>query len=74
MIDEVERGNVAVCITKDMSRIGRDYLQVGLLLEKFQECAVRFIAVTDGVDTEKGIDDFTPFRNIIDLSLNPQKW
>jgi DNA invertase Pin-like site-specific DNA recombinase len=65
MIDEVERGNVACCITKDMSRIGRDHLRVGLLLEKFRECGVRFIAVNDGVDSDKGMDDFTPFRNII---------
>jgi DNA invertase Pin-like site-specific DNA recombinase/ssDNA-binding Zn-finger/Zn-ribbon topoisomerase 1 len=65
MIDEVERGNVLCCITKDMSRLGRDHLRVGLLLEKFRECGVRFIAVNDGVDTDKGMDDFTPFRNII---------
>ncbi|MCL1794477.1 MAG: recombinase family protein [Oscillospiraceae bacterium] len=65
MIDEIERGNVAVCITKDMSRIGRDFLRVELLLEKFREYGVRFIAVNDSVDTNKGIDDFAPFRNII---------
>jgi DNA invertase Pin-like site-specific DNA recombinase len=65
MIDEVERGNVAVCITKDMSRIGRDFLRVELLLEKFREYGVRFIAVNDAVDTNKGMDDFAPFRNII---------
>ena len=65
MIEEIESGNVVCCITKDMSRIGRDYIQVGLLLQKFQECGVRFIAVNDSVDTDKGIDDFTPFRNII---------
>lgn len=65
MIEEVERGNVAVCIVKDMSRIGRDHLRVGLLLEQFRECGVRFIAVNDNVDSDKGMDDFTPFRNII---------
>ena len=65
LIEEVERGNVGVCITKDMSRIGRDHLRVGLLLEQFRECNVRFIAVNDNVDTDKGMDDFTPFRNII---------
>jgi len=65
MIDEVERGVVDAVIVKDMSRIGRDHLRVGLLLEKFRECGVRFIAVNDSVDTDKGMDDFTPFRNII---------
>ena len=65
LIEEVERGNVGACITKDMSRIGRDHLRVGLLLEQFRECNVRFIAVNDNVDTDKGMDDFTPFRNII---------
>jgi len=65
MIDEVERGNAGAVIVKDMSRIGRDHLRVGLLLEKFRESGVRFIAVNDGVDTDKGMDDFTPFRNII---------
>ena len=54
LIEEVERGNVGACITKDMSRIGRDHLRVGLLLEQFRECNVRFIAVNDNVDTDKG--------------------
>ena len=65
MIEEVGRGNVAVVIVKDMSRIGRDHLRVGLLLEQLREGGVRFIAVNDNVDTDKGMDDFTPFRNIM---------
>jgi DNA invertase Pin-like site-specific DNA recombinase len=65
LIDEVERDNVEIVIVKDMSRLGRDHLRVGLLLEQFRERGVRFIAVNDGVDTDKGMDDFTPFRNII---------
>jgi DNA invertase Pin-like site-specific DNA recombinase len=65
LIDEVDKGSVAVVLVKDMSRLGRDHLRVGLLLEKFRERGVRFIAVNDGVDSDKGIDDFTPFRNII---------
>ena len=69
MIEEVERGNVKTVIVKDMSRLGRDHLRVGLLLEQFRESGVRFIAVNDGVDTDKGLDDFTPFRNIINEML-----
>ena len=65
LIEEVERGNVEIVIVKDMSRLGRDHLRVGLLLEQFRECGVRFIAVNENVDTDKGEDDFMPFRNII---------
>jgi DNA invertase Pin-like site-specific DNA recombinase len=65
LIEEVERGNVLNCLVKDMSRIGRDHLRVGLLLEQFRERGVRFIAINDNVDTSLKDDDFTPFRNII---------
>jgi DNA invertase Pin-like site-specific DNA recombinase len=65
LIEEVERGNVEVVLVKDMSRLGRDHLRVGLLLEQFREYGVRFIAINENIDTEKGEDDFMPFRNII---------
>ena len=67
MLAQVEAGNVANVIVKDMSRFGRDYLKVGLYTEiTFPEADVRFIAINDGVDSENGMDsDFTPFRNII---------
>jgi DNA invertase Pin-like site-specific DNA recombinase len=65
LIDEVDAGNVGIVLVKDMSRLGRDHLRVGLLLEKFRERSVRFIAVNDNVDTDNGMDDFTPFRNIM---------
>ena len=65
LIEEVERGNVEICLVKDMSRIGRDHLRVGLLLEQCRERGVRFIAINDNVDTARNDDDFTPFRNII---------
>ena len=66
MIEEVEAGNVGAVIIKDMSRLGRDYLQVGMYTEVlFREKGVRFIAVNDNVDSAKGDDDFVPFRNII---------
>lgn len=61
----VDEGNVANVVVKDMSRMGRDYLRVGLYMEQFTEQGVRLIAVSDGVDTSKGVDDFTPFRNIM---------
>ena len=65
MMDEVERGNVQNILIKDMSRLGRDHLRVGLFLEQLREMGVRLIAVAESIDTDKGEDDFMPFRNII---------
>lgn len=65
MMDEVEAGRVSVVLVKDMSRLGRDYLRVGLCMETLRERGVRLIAVNEGVDSFKEDDDFTPFRNII---------
>jgi len=65
LMEEVEAGRVENLLIKDMSRLGRDYLRVGLLMEKFREKNVRLIAINDGVDTAKGEDEFLPFRNII---------
>jgi len=65
MMDEVERGNVGAILIKDMSRLGRDHLRVGLFLEQLRERGVRLVAVAEGIDTAKGEDDFMPFRNII---------
>ena len=67
MIELVENDNVGVIIAKDMSRIGRNYLEVGLYTEMlFPEHDVRFIAVNSGVDSANQQDnDFTPFLNII---------
>ncbi len=65
MIAEIETGNVATVIVKDMSRLGRDYLKVGYYTEIFfVERDVRYIAINDGVDSAKGDNDFTPFRNL----------
>lgn len=66
MIADVEAGIVKRVIIKDMSRFGRDYLQVGMYTEiMFPEHDVHFIAVNDGVDSAQGDNEFTPFRNII---------
>jgi len=65
MMDEVERGKVGTILIKDMSRLGRDHLRVGLFLEQLREVGVRLIAVAEAIDTDKGEDDFMPFRNII---------
>jgi DNA invertase Pin-like site-specific DNA recombinase len=65
MAAEVQAGNVSACVVRDMSRFGRNYLQVGFYMELFEQAGTRIIAVNDNVDTLQGIDDFTPFRNII---------
>lgn len=65
MMEEVESGNVDCIIIKDMSRLGRDYLKVGQIMELLRQKGVRLIAINDGVDSFKGDDDFTPFRNIM---------
>ncbi|MDU6855250.1 MAG: recombinase family protein [Clostridiales bacterium] len=65
MIAEIEAGNIGTVIVKDMSRLGRDYLKVGYYTEIFfVERDVRYIAINDGVDSSKGDNDFTPFRNL----------
>ncbi len=60
MMEEVE-----AVIVKDMSRLGRDYLKVGQIMEILRQKNVRLIAVNDGVDSALNEDDFTPFRNIM---------
>ena len=67
LIARVDNGDVATIIVKDMSRLGRDYLQVGMYTEiKFPNADVRFIAINNGVDSDSQNDsDFTPFLNII---------
>jgi DNA invertase Pin-like site-specific DNA recombinase len=67
MIAEVEAGNVANIIVKDMSRLGRDYLQVGYYTEiMFKQRNVRFIAVSNNIDSANGeSNEFAPFLNIM---------
>ena len=65
MMKQVEAGRVKYLCIKDMSRLGRDYLKVGQIMEILRQKGVRLIAINDGVDSERGDDDFTPFRNIM---------
>ena len=65
MMKEVNAGKVAYLLVKDMSRLGRDYLKVGQIMEILRQKGVRLIAINDGVDSSRGDDDFTPFRNIM---------
>ena len=66
MLADIEAGRISTVIVKDMSRFGRNYLEVGMYTEiMFPEKDIRFIAVNDGVDSARDDGDFTPFRNII---------
>ena len=67
MLSRIENGDIGTVIVKDMSRVGRDYLQVGFYTEVFfREKGVRFIAVSNGVDSNNNTSsEFAPFLNIM---------
>ena len=67
MLSDIEDGKINCVITKDLSRLGRNYLETGGYTEIFfPEHGVRYIAVNDGVDTEQGSTmDITPFKNLL---------
>ena len=67
LIKDIEDGKVSTVIVKDMSRVGRDYLQVGFYTEvMFREKGVHFIAISNGVDSDKRESaEFAPFLNIM---------
>ena len=65
LIAEVEAGRVGTIIVKNLDRMGRDYLRVGLFREMFRERGVRLIAINDNIDSAAGEDDFMPFREIM---------
>jgi len=65
MLTEIENGHIGAVCVKNLDRFGRNYLKSGLYREMFCEMGIRFIAVDDGIDTNKGEDDFTAFREVI---------
>ena len=66
LLEDVERGVLDVVITKDLSRLGRDYIMTGYYSEIFfQSKGVRYIALADDFDSEKGGNDIAPFKNIL---------
>lgn len=65
MLDGIENGEIKTVVTKDLSRLGRNYLQVGMYTEMlFPRKGVRYIAINDGVDSEQGDNDLTPLKNL----------
>lgn len=66
LIEDVERGVINMVITKDLSRLGRDYIMTGYFSEiYFQDKGVRYIAVTDNFDSLRGDNEIAPFKNIL---------
>ncbi len=66
LLEDMEMGYVSAIIVKDMSRLGRDYLQVGYYTDTFfPEHNIRFIAINDCVDSDDGENELAPFRNVM---------
>ena len=69
MIKDINSGKINMVITKDLSRLGRDYIETGEYIEKwFPEKNVRYVSVTDGIDTfvnNNGNNDIAPFKSIL---------
>ena len=66
MLKAIERRQINLVITKDLSRLGRNYLQTGQLIEDFfPRNGVRYIAMNDGIDTMRENNDIAPFKNIL---------
>ena len=69
MINDIKLGKINMVITKDLSRLGRDYIETGEYIEKwFPEHNIRYISVTDGIDTfvtNNGNNDIAPFKSIL---------
>ena len=69
MIKDIENGKINMVVTKDLSRLGRDYIETGEYIEKwFPENNVRYVSVTDGIDTfetSNGNNDIAPFKSIL---------
>lgn len=65
MIEDIESGRINTVITKDLSRLGRDYLQTGYYTDMyFPSKRVRYIAISDGIDTSAGYNEMAPFKNL----------
>lgn len=66
MVSDIKNGVIGTVVVKDLSRFGRNYLQVGYYTEMmFPEYDIRFISVTDNVDSNFGYNEFVPLHNLM---------
>ena len=66
LLEDIDSGKINLVITKDLSRLGRDYIQTGYYTDVyFSRKRVRYIAVNDGIDTNRDDNDIAPFKNIL---------
>ncbi len=64
LLEQVKKGEISTIIVKDHSRLGRNYLIIGALMDDFIAHNVRYIAINDGIDTKNGLDDLLPMRDL----------
>ncbi len=81
MMEELEQGHAAAVFVKDMSRLGRNYIEVGRLMEEFfPSHDIRLVAISDGIDTAEGDNELAPIKNLFNekhsqkVPLNPYNW
>lgn len=79
MVQAIENGYISAVFVKDLSRLGRNYIEVGRLTEEFFPAHdVRLVAVSDGVDSDEGENEFTPFKNIMNeyyaRDISKKRW
>ena len=66
MLDDIDSGKINLVVTKDLSRLGRDYIQTGYFIDVyFNRKRIRYIAINDGIDTIQNNNDIAPFKNIL---------
>ena len=71
MMRQLEKGKASALFVKDLSRLGRNYIEVGRLMEEFfPEHDIRLVAVSDNIDTAEGENELAPIRNLFN-SANP---
>ena len=65
MVEQLKLGKAAAVFVKDLSRLGRNYIEVGRLIEEvLPTLNIRLVAVSDGIDTQEGEDELIPIRNM----------
>ena len=66
MLNDIESGKINMVVTKDLSRLGRDYIQTGYYTETyFPDHKVRYVTLSDGIDTINQNNDIAPFKNVL---------